>query len=71
MAVEDSLTKSIKIIHAPPFHPAILFLGIYLTNMLTLEQKDTCARVLTAALRGKGEWTQSERPPCSLIHLDG
>ena len=62
MAMEDSWAKSIKIINAPPFHLAILFLGISPTNMLTLEQKHTCVRVLIAALLRKGEWTQSECP---------
>ena len=46
MAMEDSWATSIKIINAPPFHLAILFLGISPTNMLTLEQKHTCVRVL-------------------------
>ena len=61
MAMED-WAKSIKIINAPPSHPAILFLGIYPTNMLTLEQKHTCVRVLTAALLRKGGWIQSGCP---------
>ena len=62
MAMEDSWAKYIKIINAPPFPPAILFLGIYPTNMLTLEQKHTHVRVLIAALLRKGEWIQSGCP---------
>ena len=58
----EDWAKSIKIINAPPSHPAILFLGIYPTNMLTLEQKHTCVRVLTAALLRKGGWIQSGCP---------